>query len=162
MPHLLKNQNLSLRIDLPEEGYSFSRFDWTGKITEVKYKRVPVTGQERPDNRNEDLFGKGFYNEFGIDTALGFDEAEIGGWFHKIGIGLLQKEGPDYQFHKKHRIRPAAFKCSGDEQRLLLTCTSESILGYAYVLQKEILLNEGGFQISYQLKNTGGKRIKTQ
>lgn len=162
MPHLLKNKDLTIHIDLPDEGYAFSRFDWTGKITEVIFRGIPITGQERPDTLDENLFGKGFYNEFGIDAALDFEEAEIGGWFHKIGIGLLQKEGTKYLFHKKHQIRPAEFKWSGDVEKIVLTCTSEPMHGYAYVLEKQILLNDKGFEILYQLKNTGTKRIHTQ
>ena len=37
------------------------------------------------------IMEKDFINEFGIDTALGFDETDIGGWFHKIGIGFIKK-----------------------------------------------------------------------
>ncbi|MGB5270962.1 MAG: hypothetical protein WBN52_10700 [Eudoraea sp.] len=55
----------------------------------MKFKDIQVSGVERTDGHNENYFGKGFYNEFGIDKALGFDETDIGGWFHKIGIGLL-------------------------------------------------------------------------
>ncbi len=162
MPHVLKNKNLFVRIDLPEEGYSFSRFDWTGKITEVRYKGISVTGRERSDGVDENLFGKGLYNEFGIDAALGFEEAEIGGWFHKIGIGLLKKQHPDYLFHRMHRMKPASFQWTGDDEKIVLACTSEKAHGYAYFLQKKIQLNESGFKISYQLKNTGEKKIETQ
>ena len=162
MPHLLKNKDLIVRVDLPEEGYSFSRFDWTGKISEVTYKNVAIAGRERPDTRDEDSFGRGFYNEFGIDTALGFEEAEIGGWFHKIGIGLLKKDGPEYLFHKKYPIRPAQFNWKKDFEKIVLTCTSEEVNGYSYVLEKEIRLEKNGFNIHYKLRNTGEKKISTQ
>jgi len=162
VPHLLKNKNLSVQIDLPDEGYDFSRFDWTGKISKVTFKNIPVSGRERPDNRDQDLFGRGYYNEFGIDSALGFEEAEMGGWFHKIGIGLLKKDLPDYLFHKKYTIRPARFESNGDKEKIILTCTSEAINGYSYVLEKEIRLEDDGFKIQYRLHNTGDKRISTQ
>ena len=162
MPHLLKNKDLTVQIDLPDEGYGFSRFDWTGKISKVTFKNIPVSGRERPDNRDQDLFGRGYYNEFGIDAALGFEEAEMGGWFHKIGIGLLKKDLPDYLFHKKYAIRPARFESKGDAEKLLLICTSESMHGYSYVLEKEISINDRGFSIECNLRNTGQKRIRTQ
>ena len=102
MPHILKNKNFEILIDLPNENYNFSRFDWTGKIVKVKFKNILLSGDERTDVKQENNFGKGFYNEFGIDNALGFDEAKSGEWFHKIGIGLLKKEGDEYLFHKKY------------------------------------------------------------
>ena len=162
MPHLLKNKDLIVRLDLPEEGYSFSRFDWTGKISEVTYKNVAISGREKPDGRDQDLFGRGFYNEFGIDKALGFEEAETGDWFHKIGVGLLKKDGSEYLFHKKYPIRPARFQSKGDAGKILLKCTSEEVNGYSYVLEKEIRLEESGFRIKYKLRNTGVKKISTQ
>ena len=162
MPHLLKNKNITVQIDLPDEGYGFSRFDWTGKIGKVTFKNIPVSGRERPDNRDQDFFGRGFYNEFGIDSALGFEEAEMGGWFHKIGIGLLKKDLPDYLFHKKYTIRPARFKSKGDTKKIILTCRSEAFNGFSYVLEKEIRLEDDGFRIQYRLHNTGDKKISTQ
>lgn len=162
VPHLLKNKDLTIEIDLPDEGYGFSRFDWTGKISKVTFKNIPVSGRERPDNHDQDLFGRGFYNEFGIDSALGFEEAEMGGWFHKIGIGLLKKDLPHYLFHKKHTIRPARFESKGDKEKIILTCRSEAFNGFSYVLKKEIRLEDGGFSILYRLHNTGDKKISTQ
>ena len=162
MPHLLKNKDLIVQVDLPEEGYAFSRFDWTGKISEVTYKNIAIAGRERPDSQNEELFGRGFYNEFGIDTALGFEEAVKGGWFHKIGVGLLKKDGSEYLFHKKYPIRPAQFKWKGDTKKIVLTCRSEEVYGYSYVLEKEIRLEDNGFIIHYRLHNNGEKKICTQ
>jgi hypothetical protein len=44
---------------------------------------------------------------------------------------------------------------------MIITCTSPSFNGYAYVLKKEIRLAESGFIIKYYLKNTGEKTIHT-
>ncbi len=70
MPHKLKNENLEIQIDLPDENYNFSRFDWSGKIAAVKFQNIPLTIAERTDIVNDAVFGKGFYNEFGMDAAL--------------------------------------------------------------------------------------------
>ncbi len=161
MPHLLKNENLEIHIDLPDENYNFSRFDWSGKIAVVKFQNIPLTIAERTDIVNDEAFGKGFYNEFGIDTALGFEEAAIGGWFHKIGVGLLKKGDNHYLFHKKHKIKPAQFKITTSPNKILISCISATVNGYAYVLRKEIALQESGFVINYQLENTGKKDIRT-
>lgn len=87
MGHILKNKNLEIQIDLPLENYNFSRFDWTGKIVAVKFQNILVSSIEKTDGDNEHLLGRGFYNEFGFNSPLGFEETPIGGWFHKIGVG---------------------------------------------------------------------------
>lgn len=161
MTHILKNNLIEMHIDLPGENYQRSRFDWTGKITLVKYKNVDVSGTEKLNAENEIDFGKGFYNEFGIDAPVGFDETKEGEWFHKIGIGLLKKEGGPYLFSNNYEIRPAEFSVNAEADKLTIECSSQKINGYAYVLKKEIELLESGFVIKYFLKNTGEKTIKT-
>lgn len=161
MTQILKNENLEIHIDLPNENYNFSRFDWTGKIVEVKFQNIHLTSVERTDCENENSFGKGFYNEFGIDTALGFDDADIGGWFHKIGVGLLKKDDHQYLFSKNYDIKPAEFEIITESNKILIICKSQSVNGYSYVLKKEIELHENNFTIKYYLHNTGEKDIIT-
>jgi len=161
MAHILKNKNLEIQIDFPLENYNFSRFDWTGKIVEVKFQNIQLSGVERTDCQNENHFGQGFYNEFGIDTALGFEETDIGGWFHKIGVGLLKKEDNQYLFSKTYEIEPAEFKVITEADRILICCKSEAINGYSYLLRKEIILHKSSFTIRYYLQNTGEKDIIT-
>lgn len=161
MSHFLKNSILEIHIDLPEEGYNFSRFDWTGKITQLMFQNIPLSIAERTDMKNDAEFGKGFYNEFGIDSALGFEETSIGDWFHKIGVGLLKKEDNEYVFTKKYEIQPAQFKITTLPNTIMITCISATVNGYAYVLKKEISLHNSGFAISYSLENTGEKDIST-
>lgn len=161
MSHTLKNKNLEIQLDNPYENYQGSRFDWSGKIAQVTYKDIALSVPERPGHQNDDRFGKGFYNEFGIDTALGFDQAKEGEWFHKIGVGLLRKEGSQYRFDKDYQIRPAGFKIIPLRHKILMSCRSEAVNGYAYELEKEIQIKDDGFSISYYLKNTGEKEIIT-
>jgi hypothetical protein len=161
MPHILQNKNLEVHIDLPLESYNFSRFDWTGKIVKVKYQDIQLSSVERADGGNQYLFGKGFYNEFGIDTALGFEETQLGGWFHKIGVGLLKKEDDNYFFSKKYEIDPADFEVDCAPNRVLIICKSKEVNGYSYLLRKEIELQDSGFVIKYSLQNTGVKDIVT-
>ena len=161
MAHILKNKNLEIHIDLPFENYKFSRFDWTGKIAKVKFEDIQLSSIERTDCQNEHDFGKGFYNEFGIDKALGFDETDMGRWFHKIGVGLLKKDSTQYQFHKKYEIDPATFKIIAESNKIVISCTSKTVNGYSYVLNKEIELHDSSFTIKYHLKNTGEKDIIT-
>jgi hypothetical protein len=161
MPHILKNKNLEIYIDLPLENYNFSRFDWTGKITTVKFQNIELSSNEISNGKNEHHFGKGFYNEFGIDTALGFDEANISNWFHKIGVGLLKKDNNQYIFNKSYEIKPANFNVTIESNKILISCKSDIINGYSYFLRKEIELNDNSFSIKYFLQNTGQKEINT-
>jgi len=161
MPHLLKNDNLEIQIDLPMANYNFSRFDWTGKTVSVKYKDIFISGTESNDSTINNAKGRGFYNEFGIDRPVGFDDIEEGDFFHKIGIGLLKKEGKRYDFSKKYEIEPATFKVTSEIDFIRIECMSQYVNGYSYILIKEIELLESGFVVRYHLKNTGEKTIKT-
>jgi len=161
MAYILRNNQLEIKIDLPLENYHFSRFDWTGKIGSVKYKNIFVSGHEKLNNEDDTQSGKGFYNEFGMDDALGFAETNAGDWFHKIGIGLLKKDNDVYLPNRKYAIQPATFTVYAQPDEIIITCTSLAYNGYAYVLKKEIRLVESGFIIQYYLKNTGEKTIHT-
>lgn len=161
MTHILKNNHLEIHIDLPMAHYNYSRFDWTGKIVSVNYKGITISGVENRDSSSNNTIGRGFYNEFGIDRPVGFDEIEEGEFFHKIGIGLLKKEGKDYDFSRNYEIKPATFKVAYGMEMIQLECISQYANGYAYTLYKEIELLENGFIIRYHLKNTGDKTIKT-
>jgi hypothetical protein len=161
MTYLLKNKNLEICIDLPMENYQFSRFNWTGKITSVKFKGIPISTQEKMNGDPDNVFGKGFYNEFGIELPVGFDEVKEGDDFIKIGVGALQKEGKKYAFSHAYHIKPASFKHFKDFNKLTLHCNSGNVNGYSYELHKEIELLDSGFEIRYRLKNTGEKTIST-
>ena len=162
MPHILKSRELEIHIDLPIEGYNFSRFDWTGKISLVKFQDKPVTTLERLDKENIEEFGRGLYNEFDMDTALGFKEADIGEWFLKIGIGALKKQTTSYQFTFPYEIRPAHFSTKTRADGITVNCLSEIINGYGYELRKEFQVRDNCLALGYNLKNTGLKKIITE
>jgi exo-beta-1,3-glucanase (GH17 family) len=161
MTRILKNENLEIHIDLPLENYNLSRFDWTGKIVAVKYKGVYVTGVEKMNIADDTNYGKGFYNEFGIEVPVAYEEASKGEWFHKIGIGLLKKDDEQYSFSKNYEIQPAEFKITSESDKVIIACKSQNVNGYSYELKKEIELLESGFIIKYSLHNTGKKTIST-
>jgi hypothetical protein len=161
MTHVLKNKNFEIEIDLPLANYNSSRFDWTGKIVSVKYKNISISTTEKMNVNDDFRYGKGFYNEFGINAAVGFDETKEGDWFHKIGVGLLKKDGGEYLFSRDYEIQPAVFDVTAKPDKIIICCTSQNMNGYSYILTKEIALVETGFIIKYHLKNTGEKTIKT-
>jgi hypothetical protein len=161
MAHTIKNKNVELRLDLPLENYSGARFDWTAKITTVKYQGVLVTGEEIVGAKPTASIGKGFYNEFGIDSALGYDETEKGDWFHKIGVGLLKKSNEQYLFNRTYEIQACAFDIKTNANSIQIECSAPEYNAYSYVLSKEIILLENGFLINYRLVNNGRNAIVT-
>jgi len=161
MSHILINDNLEIQIDLPLANYDFSRCDWTGKIVSVKYQGTLISGTEKMYSDPDNITGKGYYNEFGIDAPVAFDEADEGEFFHKIGIGLLIKAGTHYDFSKNYEIEPATFKVTSESNKVKIDCISQSVHGYSYILNKEIELFESSFVIRYRLQNTGEKSITT-
>ena len=161
MTHIIKNDTLEVAIDLPLENYEGSRFDWTGKISSVKFKSLPLTTIEDTGSKDVNFLGKGLYNEFGITSPIGFEETPMGGWFHKIGIGLLKKEHKNYLFHRNHLIKPASYDISYEDHQIKIICKSELLNGYSYILKKEITVSENSFTIDYSLNNTGEKKIIT-
>ena len=117
MPHILRAGEIEVTVQFPTEGYNFSRFDWTGKITCVRFGDIEFAGIERLDDVDKNQIGVGFCNEFGIQSPCGFDEASVGGWFHKIGIGLLRKPEKPYGFLETYEIKPADFEVQLQEDR---------------------------------------------
>lgn len=104
----LSNGVLSVDIADIGEDYKGTRFDWTGFITQVTLEKgnhtfcVPESLKE-----GEGTGGSGLCNEFGISRAIGYDEAPIGGWFPKPGIGLLQKlDSQSYSFISEYPLTP--------------------------------------------------------
>ena len=161
MTHIIKNNTLEVAVDLPLENYKGSRFDWSGKISSVRFENLPLTTIEDIESKDVDFLGKGLYNEFGITSPVGFEETPVGGWFHKIGVGLLKKEHKDYLFHRNHLTKPASFDVNYENDKIKIICKSELINGYSYLLKKEITVSENSFTIDYLLHNTGEKRIIT-
>ena len=159
MPVVLKNKQIELHIDLPNEIYTASRFDYTGKIVKLKYQDLSLTGSESLDKTKDTTLGKGFYNEFGIDKPFNFSETAKGDWFHKIGVGLLHKDEDAYLFHKTYSKKALKFKVDFTETQISIACTSPLINGYAYKLIKKIEIFDDGFIINYYLENIGDKDI---
>ena len=161
MTHIIKNNTLEVAVDIPLENYKGSRFDWSGKISSIKFENLPLTTIEDTESKNINFLGKGLYNEFGITSPVGFEETPMGGWFHKIGVGLLKKEHKNYLFHRNHLIKPAHFDITYKDQKIIIVCKSESVNGYSYILKKEISISKNSILINYFLENTGEKQIIT-
>ncbi|WP_339801946.1 hypothetical protein MKY19_08350 [Paenibacillus sp. FSL R5-0744] len=164
MGYRLSNGVLSVDIADIGEDYKGTRFDWTGFITQVTLEKgnhtfcVPESLKE-----GEGTGGSGICNEFGISRAIGYDEAPIGGWFPKPGIGLLQKlDSQSYSFHNKYPLTPFAVDMEVRDDSITYTVQPMESNGYAMLLTKTISIKDDQLKIAYELHNKGDKPIQTE
>ncbi|MGK9367938.1 hypothetical protein ACSSWA_03460 [Melioribacter sp. Ez-97] len=159
MPVELINDKLSLIIDLPGGGYSGSRFDHTGKIRYVVFDNL-VIGTAETENFHYKK-GCGFYNEFGIDAPLGYDEIQPGKEFIKPGVGyLLKVSDKPYDFFYDYQFRPFDFDYRIGQERIIYRYLC-NLNGYVFEAVKEIALSGNRFIIKYEMENKGDKTIRT-
>ncbi|HEY1336303.1 MAG TPA: hypothetical protein VGF59_02275 [Bryobacteraceae bacterium] len=150
------------RLYLPdaEKGYyRATRFDWAGVIPSLEWKGHSYFGQwfERYDPKLHDAID-GPVESF---RAIGYDEAEPGGTFLRIGVGLLRK--PDAQKLNDFKTYDIA-----DGGKWTVTPHPDSVefvheLPGWYVYRKVVRLasDKPRLVIEHHLQNTGSKLIDT-
>lgn len=163
---VISNEEVRMVVYLPdsEKGlYRATRFDWSGVIGSVEYKGHEYFGywKETHDPMvHEDLTGpvEGY-----VEPGLGYAEAETGGGFIRIGVGILEKEyEPEYNWMKTYKILdPGTWKIDQGDDWITFTHEIDSDFGYGYVYSKTIKLKEDGFTLKHTLHNTGKKTIET-
>ena len=161
MPHILKNSELYVEVDLPHEGYRFSRFDWTGKIRTIRYHDIPLTTSEYHKGPQIRHHGAGLYNEFDIGGPQGYELTKHGSYFDKIGIGSLRKEDDAYDFLHPYSIIPAKFDFDSTQYKIVISCTADNRATLSYHLRKTIQLINNELKISYVLTNKSPYKIIT-
>lgn len=162
-------------IDAKKGFYRGTRFDHAGVFGEVELAGHtvfgPWKGRHDPDN-HDDIVGP--CDEFGIDSPLGYDAAQVGGTFLKIGVGELEKpKEARYSFANKYKVvKPLEWKTSSDVPGATFPCwgwqANQSANGYGYRFTKMLSVNRSrapgapaSVTLEYGLKNTGEKRIVT-
>ncbi|PWE00147.1 hypothetical protein [Marinilabilia rubra] len=151
---------IRLNIEEPQEGYTGSRFDWTGKLVQLWWKDIPMCTSELSGSDSDEQ-GKGFFNEFGIDKPIGYDETKVGKFFPKIGVGMLRKENnKEYDFFNKYDCLPFEFATDADDWSVTFKCINR-FEQYAFLLKKTVTLTENGLVIDYQLENRGKVEFNT-
>jgi hypothetical protein len=159
---ILSNEYLELEIQKPGEYYKSSRFDWTGRIIQISFDNKSFCTTETQDPELENMRGRGFYNEFGIDQSVGYDDCAVGDKFPKIGIGWLERDNTfQYDFFKSFKIVPAEFGFSSGKNSVTFISEIKPYRGYGYKLIKRIEIEGSSFTLKYSLHNTGDKPILT-
>jgi hypothetical protein len=180
----ITNGPLRAKVYLPnvQKGYyRGTRFDWSGVIAALEYKGHNYYGPwyNRIDPKVHDFQyeGKeivaslcsgtlGPVEEFQTNhSALGFDEAKVGGTFIKIGVGVLRKEASDYDYVKQYEIVDSG-KWTVRTHRDSIEFTqelSDPASGYGYLYHKTARLIPGKPEmvLEHSLKNTGRRVIQS-
>jgi len=178
----ISSGDLHARIYLPDSRLGFyqgTRFDWAGVVSSLEYKGHDYYGQwyTRSDPRVHDFAFEGDdivtstcctimgpVEEFKTDdSALGFDEAPVGGTFIKIGVGVLRKDSKIYDVFKQYEVvDPGKWTVNthGDSVEFTHELT-DAATGYGYIYRKTVRLVAGKPEmvLEHHLKNTGRHTI---
>ena len=180
----ISNGRIKAKLYLPDakQGYyRGTRFDWSGIISSLEYKGHNYYGPwfEGMDPDVHDYVYRGSeiiaspcsaitgpVEEFNSDgTALGWDEAKVGGTFIKIGVGVLRKDSPQYGFvHLYEIVDHGKWSISQHPDSVEFSHElSDPASGYAYLYRKTVRLIEGKPELvlEHSLKNTGRRTIQS-
>ncbi len=175
----ISNGLVTAKLYLPsaENGYYRStRFDWSGAIYSLTYKRHEYYGPwyDKIDPTVINWVHRdglvvsgpcsalmGPANEFAM--PLGWDAAQPGGTFIKIGVGVLRKDNDKYNQYRPYPVLNSG-KWTVRKSRNQVVFTQELTdpdSGYGYVYRKTVRLEKGRpeLTIEHSLKNTGTKLI---
>lgn len=171
---ILKNKKMEVLIFLPNSKASYyqaSRFDWGSMVGQITYNKHTYLQQWKnyngrgPEGVHDPLIpntGTGLAEEF--ITPLGYDEADVNGYFVKIGVGVLQKtEKKDYNFATAYGIVDEGKRTvNNSTSSLTFTHQLNSATGYGYVLERIYELKDNKLIVKHMLRNTGKKQIVTE
>ena len=177
----ISNGQITAKMYLPDSKngyYRSTRFDWSGAIYSLQYKDHEYHGTwfDRIDPKvinwvhqgPEIVSGPcsalaGPVNEF--QTPLGWDEAQPGGTFIKIGVGVLRKADGNYnRFSPYDVVDSGKWSVRKENDSIEFTQElSDPNSGYGYVYRKVVRLAKGKPEmvIEHSLKNTGRRAIQS-
>lgn len=166
----ISNGSIHGKLFLPNEDsgyYRGTRFDWSGVIESLTYKGHTYFGKwfaRYSPTQHDAIMGpvEEFRSE---DGALGYDKAKPGGYFMKIGVGILRKsDDAKYSFARPYQIVTRGKRVVRPEaDRVVFLHELSDGDGYAYTYQKTVRLarNKPELILEHSLKNTGKRVIDT-
>lgn len=151
-----------LRVDIAEPGAHpnrTSRFDRAGFITSVVLDGQTEFCTMEPTNLvHPTTGGVGLCNEFLFPRAC--EEAPVGAWFPKFGIGLFRRpDGAPFCFYRQYETKPFAVRWQAEAGRAVFETAPEECLGYAVREHKTISLEENRLTMAVVLENTGSRPL---
>lgn len=156
-PNYMQTRRLLIEIAEPGQNYQRARFDWTGMISQVTLDgKFTFLGCDDRDAAVR-CDGVGLVDEFFPSDQGLYDAVGVGGYFLKMGIGVLQKvsDQPYHQAVDYPVVVPVQRVQTVKDNRCTCVVTQEEFMGYAYQYQKKISGTENKLTIQYQLENTG-------
>lgn len=155
----LASSRLAVEIAEPGTLYCGSRFDWSALITQVTLDgQYPICAPETTDGTGTG--GVGLCAEFGILTAVGFEDARPGEPFTKPGVGLLTRPSARaYIFHAPHKMMPFDRHVEHDATSATFVTEPRECNGYALRTTKKVSVNDNQLILDYTAENVGKKRI---
>ncbi len=181
----ISNGQIQVKLYLPDAKHGYyrgTRFDWSGEIISLKYHGHEYYGPwfNGVDAKVHDYrfagpeiiaspcsAASGPVEEFQTNgTALGWDEAKVGGTFIKIGVGVLRKDSSHYDYVRQYEmVDPGKWtvKRRRDSVEFTQELTDPSS-GYGYIYRKTVRLIEGKPEmvLEHSLKNTGRRTIRSR
>jgi len=172
-PHArLQNDHGVVWVTLPDAERGFNRatrFDRSAAVVYIESASGaryfgPTTGED-PHNPVVDDHVAGIAGEFGMDRPWGYDRAQPGETFIKIGVGSLERlDEKPYFFRQTYPVADAgAWAVVRDPQSVTTTHRLDDGVGRGYLLETtiELLDDELGFAVDRQLTNLGAEPLAT-
>lgn len=181
----ITNGSVRIRLYLPDATTGFyrgTRFDWSGVIGCAQYDGHDFFPQwfQRTDAKVRDFVYSGSdivagpctaitgpSEEFVTDgNALGFDEAQPGGTFIKIGVGVLRKpDAAKYDMFRLYDIVDGGKWAVRQESNSVefRQELSDPSLGYGYEYRKTVSLTKDKPELvlEHHLRNTGRRSLRS-
>jgi hypothetical protein len=168
----ISNGQIHATLYLPDAHagyYQATRFDWSGQMPSLEYKSHTYFGNWNPAPYSPKLHDAimGPVEEFLTNGAgLGYADAQAGGTFLKIGVGVIKKpEERGFQQFKTYEIAdPGKWAVKKKPDSVEFTqVVSDPSSGYAYRYTKVVQLVKGRpmMTLAHSLKNTGKKTIES-
>ena len=152
-----------LRVEIAENGEEPNttfRFDRAGFISDIILDGSTWFCASEPRNLiHPTSGGRGLCSEYQCDVS---QEAQIGGYFPKFGVGLIRKEADEkYIFHKQYAdVKPFHVDVKAASDNAVFTTQDEPCMGYALLCAKTIKVHDNSLQMDMEVKNTGEKNIE--
>lgn len=162
----ISNELIQATIYLPDVNrgyYRSTRFDWSGVIASLEYNGHSYFGQwfEEHDPYVHDAI-LGPVEEF---TPLGFEDAEPGEHFVKIGVGALRRpDGENYNRFDLYEIANfGEWSVKTDNNQVEFTHELIDESGYSYIYRKVVRLmpEKPELLLEHWLHNTGTRSIES-
>lgn len=158
----IENNYLTVSIEKPGVVYKGTRFDWTGHVSKLMYLDKYHFCQPESVVKGLGSGGSGLCNEFGIHQPVGYQDIKVGDVFPKIGVGSLLKETTEpYFYMHAYPVKPFQIEVSSSHDRIRYRMQGATPSGYAFQLEKQVLLHENNLIFDLKLTNTGNKMIDT-